>query len=981
VDISIPLYTVQGRQLSLPVTLRFHASGLRSSDYEGPAGLGWALDVGGHISRSVRGYPDEMVPFARNLGPNTTPDFEMLFGTTLSGQEKNAESGYNSSFASEPLWAWNPSWPNRPGEYRDTEYDIFTYRLPNGKSGKFILKDNNGIKTPLVIPYESVKVTVSPNPVTVGYTFDSFTIRDTDGTGYNFSVKDANLGDNYISYASTWYLVSIVSADGKDEIRLTYEPKKTAARNLDDDEMVEVSDKYRHFNGEFGLGYDPSLENVIGDKLMMDNVDQGQGNNGTISQKYSPLASILFEGGEVKFNYASSGLSVMTLGSIQVKDLLTPKTLKTISFSTVGAPSKPALLKTLTIGDGSSASVEVYRFDYHYEDELPNYNTLMSNHDYWGFYRANGPGFLASDVVGYYKAEYYGTETYRTTNVGSGYSHTPLERSMETGMIKSITYPTGGRTEFDYEPNAFTYEGSTFQGPGLRIKSVVNTPDPAYPAKRETRTFAYSAPRIPEFMLPAEIRYSSNPGHRNNYTEREMLVYLRAESAGVGSDIRSIGYYAIRTYRNALPKEYYDLMSSLISYGNVTEYLGTASVNSGKTVSLYSNMAELETQNWTHEPEYVHQTPDPRQRIDPRNYWLAIPRITSKVQYDSSGKPVHKSTYTYSRLTRSEEAYDLPVFRYREHHAIDLIESGETSIQGHLVRLAYNAEEYASYDPRLDYTGGFGYHNQTYNTGAVKLASVTETSYAGGVATVSSTESYTYNGHGLLSGKSKTNSDGKVSKTTYRYPSDIASGVYSAMASSKNMLAIPVEVTEWYDNKVIGGTLTTYNTTYRPEYLYALKQQQGLSFAVYSGGTVGSYYLRPAESQIVSYDDKGNVREVKEKGLTTTYLWSYNSRYPVAEIRNASYSQVVAALGSTAISTLSNSPSPVAATLSALRGSSALNGALVTTYTYQPLVGLTSSTDPSGRKTSYSYDTFGRLKDIRDADNNILESYEYHYKN
>lgn len=55
------------------------------------------------------------------------------------------------------------------------------------------------------------------------------------------------------------------------------------------------------------------------------------------------------------------------------------------------------------------------------------------------------------------------------------------------------------------------------------------------------------------------------------------------------------------------------------------------------------------------------------------------------------------------------------------------------------------------------------------------------------------------------------------------------------------------------------------------------------------------------------------------------------------------------------------------------------SNALMTTYTYAPLVGLTSQCDMSNRITYYKYDGLGRLNVVRDQDGNIVKTFDYHY--
>ncbi len=56
------------------------------------------------------------------------------------------------------------------------------------------------------------------------------------------------------------------------------------------------------------------------------------------------------------------------------------------------------------------------------------------------------------------------------------------------------------------------------------------------------------------------------------------------------------------------------------------------------------------------------------------------------------------------------------------------------------------------------------------------------------------------------------------------------------------------------------------------------------------------------------------------------------------------------------------------------------SAAQMTTYTYEPLIGMSSQSDANNRTTYYEYDGFNRLSLIRDQNRNILKKYCYNYQ-
>lgn len=136
----------------------------------------------------------------------------------------------------------------------------------------------------------------------------------------------------------------------------------------------------------------------------------------------------------------------------------------------------------------------------------------------------------------------------------------------------------------------------------------------------------------------------------------------------------------------------------------------------------------------------------------------------------------------------------------------------------------------------------------------------------------------------------------------------------------------------------------------------------------------------PLQSRIefTHYDYNGNYSSLKKSGgPSTVHIWGYDGQHLIAKIENATYSEVSGALGVTDLSSVNETNM---AAIDLIRTNSSLLHAKVTTYTYDPLVGISSITDPKGYTTTYVYDEFNRLKFVKDEEGNILSENQYNYK-
>ncbi len=165
-NISIPLYTFNAGQLSLPVSLNYSGAGVKVNDISTWAGTNWNLSAGGIISRRVNDFADEEISIIRKY-----INEQHLITNASNTCAEYSQDYYNMCFFADRY---------------DTEVDVFNFNF-NGYSGSFFLDENY---IPVYIENESdIKIEIV-GPETTNLerlrTSKTFVITTPDGIKYYF---------------------------------------------------------------------------------------------------------------------------------------------------------------------------------------------------------------------------------------------------------------------------------------------------------------------------------------------------------------------------------------------------------------------------------------------------------------------------------------------------------------------------------------------------------------------------------------------------------------------------------------------------------------------------------------------------------------------------------------------------------------------------------------------------------------------------
>jgi len=947
-DITIPIHTIKSRKLSMPITMGFHASGRMANEQDGILGMRWTLNCGGLVTRTMKGAPDEWTLLdplnidSITAYPFKTPSFDLLYAACPDGKMTGASI---------------------PNAYRyDSEFDIFSYALPNGKSGHFILKNVNGVKVPMIIPYEALKIEFVKDPTQYGNPgyFESVAITDNDGTKYFFgkiSASTANAVETNTEYdavggqlgnvPTAWYLTKILSSDNTDEILLSYVTRDNT--HLSASQSATIFDRYRNDDSQFWeYGNVDSYKIYLRQLLVMWHFEQSdvvvhQGTSGS----YAPIVSaIQFNGGAVSLTYNNEKL----LTEMNVNKNSVP--FKKIKFNSSKHPGETLnYLDNISFyGESQNIVNEKYDFTYYAGTAEAPY-TAVQRKDWWGYYNVSANHLLPYQVVMATPIPFCICDN----SQAFGYDNGVLGRganveAKKLGMLKTITYPTGGQTEFIYEGNKYSYNE---EGPGLRIAEVISKP---LNGKNIHKIYKYGAGEngigyinwLTTPGYPSRTELSTIEGNVMHYWT---WVIANSTPTAYGGNLHT-GYRSTVYYDD--PYITSELSASYIKYNEVTEYYIEDNIPQQKTKSYYSWGDDEEVSSFIVH-DYDQPIYHPRKFSDPKNSWLK-PVLNNKIFYKySNGQfdPVKNEHYDYEAVEK-DNAWDMPTYNHT--NLIYLIQYGN-GVNG---TDWYNTSK--AYDEQNCSVYGYGLRNYKTGTQYIHQIRTEDISPAGTILTTKITElEPTYH---FIRSEEITNSKSETVKTIYSYPHDFPNTTVYQQMVQKNILSPRIEQTSSVNNVQTKKATTNYFSPFTNIFV-----PQSVEFK--SGNST-----QEVIATFNKYDNKGNILEQqKANDVKEVYLWGYNSTYPVAKILNSTSNTVETYVTQSVL----DNPSDDATLRSHLNNLRNINGALVTTYTYNPLVGITSETDPRGRTIYYEYDKFSRLILIKDNEGKVVKKICYNY--
>jgi len=889
-NIPITLFTIQNGSLSIPITLSCHTGGFKMNEQSSWVGWGWTLDFGPSLNRTVQGLKDDKDGGSYLSNP-IAASRDFCYSST--------DFDYGRSVKNNSI---------------DTQPDIFSYSIPS-KSGKFLLGQNGS--TPFKIPNHPIQISYSANP-----TITTFNLVGDDGVAYTFGeaetqeVVSGALSQNYIS---SWLISQVRSADSDDVINYSYQ--SGGIQDLSEKQWVasvifnSVPQSGGHYTNS--VDFTPTYTNV----------------STRITQK-NPY-KITYTNGEVEFVQSDIGERLDLLDSRYLKQINIYNyengqkiLIKVIKFtytyfqnSTSNGSYARLKLDKISITDELNSKVEEYSFDYWSNTISWNEANDNAKKDFFGYYNGKPNTHLIP------------VSTYNGLSIqGGAADRSTVDTFMKEGVLKRITFPTKGYTEFDYETNKYKDGTNELFAGGLRVKSIKSVTGNSgfmkryeYSSDAGTNIGRLTTNWTPTSALQPFVQhliYDDQEGNANSFGTADQASFT--QNGGV--------------------LDFNTMDAASVYYTNVTEYFEDANdpTKNGKNIYTF----DFENDIIANAVNYQTRTVKPWKRGN----------LLSKTTYEGN-TIVATLSNQYTELqtnTRVAAAFVGVPNVYQGFGAGTCITSFNTNF------------------PEMIYG------TVTYHTG-IKLVNTTSQQ----VDNVSTTQTNTYTNELYLAQTQTNDSQNGDSRTeSYIYPSDAS---YTSNAVVQEMLTRNQrnQILETEVKQTIAGNTSTIYKEKKVFDFFAGSNPRGLSnnillkemWIASKGETLEkrAYFL--------NYDTKGNPTNYVVDDLPISLLWGYNDALLLAEAKNVGLSTFNTALNTAGINALGMSSSSLTtsqlAQLKTLRSN--LPNAQISWFSHRPQIGMSSTISSGGFVKTFTYDKLNRLQTSKDHNGYMTDLYSYLY--
>ena len=503
---------------------------------------------------------------------------------------------------------------------------------------------------------------------------------------------------------------------------------------------------------------------------------------------------------------------------------------------------------------------------------------------------------------------------------------------MKQGVLEKITYPTKGYTTFNFEPHHFI-PSSEFGSYIIEAENIVYNS-----ASRKYQENYNGSTNIDSRGAGLRISEITNYSNDNSFISRRKFSYQG------GKLLEPINFWRLERYMVARDNSGATTNETDIFYYHVWTGSGT---NYNQSFLIpnsvgYNTVVVEESDNEVNQKtngSTLYQFHNYETLYNPRAGQISYSYLNNKngllrsmEQKDNSGNVIRSTEYTYQRIEQSEFLS----------MSAKVVVPASSSINGLF---------------RIDY--------MPFKSDWWKQSTTTET--LDGVQTIKN-YNYSDDGWGNVASVNLTNSDQKDHRTIYQYATDFPEG---STTHGNHLLRDNHMHSQVLEQTITVGEANNTVSTQKVTTTYGNPSGNIVPTRVenYPTGT------NETISTNYEYDDRGNVRQVLgQDSVPISYIWGYNHTLPVAQVVGVAYDIAVAKVNLTALQAMDGQT--LRDELDKLR---TMPNALVTTYTYDPLVGITSVTDPAKQVQTYEYDNLGRLELIRDYKKSIVSRYDYGY--